>query len=213
MPNIVHTLTAKSDQLNACDLVGGPITVKILSVLVKQSLDQPITIGIDAGYRPWKPCLGMRRALARIWELDSEKWVGQSLTLYCDDSAKWGGEAVGGIRISHATGITEQQRIPMRLSKSKAVMHIIEPLILPAESADTGLEAGESYLAAIRSADTKDALKIAYDAARSWCTETGAGVSTRKAVSETTNKRKIEIEQQAPVTQAEDFNNSGKPGE
>ena len=44
MTNVAHTLIAKSDQLNACDLVGGSITVKILSVLVKQSLEQPITI-------------------------------------------------------------------------------------------------------------------------------------------------------------------------
>lgn len=212
MTNVAHTLTAKSDQLNACDLVGGAITVKILSALVKKGLDQPITIGIDGGYQPWKPCLGMRRALARIWELDSEKWIGQSLTLYCDDSAKWGGEAVGGIRISHATGISEQQRIPMRLSKSKVVIHIINPLIITAENA--GLLAAEPYLAAIRAATTKDLLKAAYSEACEWRVSTSASVSVKQAIVEATNKRKTELESAAQATQEnEDVNSNGNPGE
>jgi hypothetical protein len=56
-------IKAKSDQLNADDLVGSTILVKIEWVRKTGNPQQPIEIGITGGFRPWKPCLTERRVL------------------------------------------------------------------------------------------------------------------------------------------------------
>ena len=126
--DIGPTLAAKSDQLNAADLMGGPVTVKIIGVTVNKS-DQPVIISIDGGHQPYKPCLGMRRVLANVYGDSSAKWVGQSLTLYCDPEVSWGGKAVGGIRISHVTGI-ETSWVDVLIRKSRAVVETVRIFLL-----------------------------------------------------------------------------------
>ena len=69
MSSLAHTITAKSDQLNADDLVGGPITVKIEGVTVREDTEQPVTIRLSGGFRPWKPCKTERRVLVHAWEI------------------------------------------------------------------------------------------------------------------------------------------------
>ena len=56
--DITDTIKPKSDQLNADDLISGPITVKIVKVS-KVSGDQPIVIEIEGDYQPFKPCKSM----------------------------------------------------------------------------------------------------------------------------------------------------------
>ena len=133
--DILSTITAKSDQLNACDLIAAPITVKVLAVNVAKS-DQPVAIKIDGDHQPFKPCLTVRRILAKLWGASSSEWVGQSMTLYCDETIMWAGEKAGGIRVSHVTGITSETSVVTRASKHKVMSYIIKPLIvaLPAYS-------------------------------------------------------------------------------
>jgi len=125
--DLSDTILAKSDQLNACDLFAGPITVTVQRV-DKVSSDQPVIIHIDGGYQPFKPCLGMRRVLIKLWGKHKEKYVGRSMTLFCEDSVQWGGKAVGGVRISHMSHINGQQSVAIRASKHKMVTYIIDPL-------------------------------------------------------------------------------------
>lgn len=121
--DITDTLAAKSDQLNAVDLVAGPITGKITNVKRADTADQPIWVTLDAWPKPWKPCKTMRRVMARLWGSDAKKWVGQRLTLFCDPSVKWAGEEVGGIRISHAS-IPEKASVTLATRGKKAVIQI-----------------------------------------------------------------------------------------
>lgn len=130
MDDISKTIVAKSDQLNACDLLGGPITVTVESVNIVKSADQPISVRIGGDRQPFKPCLSVRRILAKIWGVDSSEWIGRSMTLYCDESVVWAGEAAGGIRVSHASHIDGQQRVTTRASKHKVMQYIIEPLVI-----------------------------------------------------------------------------------
>ena len=126
--DISHTITAKSDQLNAADLLGGPITIQIENVAVLKGGDQPISISIGGEFQPFKPCLTVRRILARLWGRNSDDWKGKWMTLYCDEGVIWAGEKVGGIRISHVSGIDGRQEIPARQSKHKVMKYIIDPL-------------------------------------------------------------------------------------
>ncbi len=127
--DISKTLQAKSDQLNACDLFGGPITVKVKKVNIADS-DQPVSIYLDGDRQPFKPCLSMRRILAKLWGKESESWTGKSMSLYCDDSVKWAGERAGGIRISHMQGLPSPQDVTVRASKHTVVTYTILPLVI-----------------------------------------------------------------------------------
>ena len=83
MADITATLQAKSNQLNAADLIGGPITVAIERVDVNVNAEQPVAIHL-AGMRgrPYKPSKGMRRVLADVWGPESDVWVGRRMTLW-----------------------------------------------------------------------------------------------------------------------------------
>ena len=106
MTDISHTLIAKSDQLNAVDVIGAEKVLTITSVDVKQSGDQPVIIHYEGeNGRPWKPCLTVRRILSELWTRDSSKWIGHSVSVHRDPTVKWAGEPHGGIRPHAATGL------------------------------------------------------------------------------------------------------------
>lgn len=128
MVDISHLLAPKSDQLDAVDLLGGPQTFTIDSVSVDRS-EQPMSIRLREFPRVWRPGLSMRRVMAAVWGGESDAWVGQRVTLFCEPRVKFGGEEVGGTRISHLTGITETKRIPLIISKGKTAVYVVKPLV------------------------------------------------------------------------------------
>jgi hypothetical protein len=68
MMRLRDTITPKSDQLNADDMITGPITVTITGVR-RGDKDQPVVIDIDGGYQPYKPCKSMRSRHGAIMEM------------------------------------------------------------------------------------------------------------------------------------------------
>jgi len=148
MDDITPTLAAKSDQLNAADLMGGPMTFKVMDVKVGNG-DQPVTIKTGNGSQPYKPCKSMRRLLAQIWGPSSQDWIGHSMTVFCDSHVIWAGQAVGGIRVSHVTGLDRSCEIPLRASKTKVVTYTVQPLIieLPAYSNDSIADKSTEWIA------------------------------------------------------------------
>src|ERR1700678_2310927 len=102
MNSMSSVIQAKSDQLNGDDLICGPLTITITKVECRPGTEQPVSIFYDGdGGKPYKCCKSMARVMVHCWGDDANKYVGRSLTLYCDPEVKWGGMAVGGIRISH----------------------------------------------------------------------------------------------------------------
>ena len=165
------TITPKSDQLNADDLIAGPVTVRIEAVKRSASPDQPIDVMI-AGHRPFRPCKSMRRVLIAVWGDQGADWVGESMTLYCDPAVKFGGVAVGGIRISHMTGIDKPVDLMLTTTRSKRSVYTVQPLRVaqkqpPAQSApawtyDEIIAALGSCEDAERFADLRDAGRSIY---------------------------------------------------
>lgn len=127
---IRETIKAKSDQLNAVDLVAGPITVKVEAVS-KGAADQPVIMKISGGHQPYKPCKSMRRVLIYCWGDKPSLWIGRSMTLYCDAKVKWAGEEVGGIRISHLSNIDAAKTVQLNETRGKKVKVTIQPLFEP----------------------------------------------------------------------------------
>ena len=128
--NLSDTIVPKSDQLNADDLLTGPITVTIEKVTRNESKDQPISLHIGNGRQPYKPCKSMRRVLIAAWGEKGSAWAGKSLTLYADTTVVFGGAKVGGIRISHVSGITEPLRLLLTATRSKRAEFVVNPLVV-----------------------------------------------------------------------------------
>lgn len=135
--DVSNAIQAKSDQLNAIDLAGGPVTVRIVDV--KQgNAEQPVNIITDVfgPSRPFKPSKTVLRVLVAGWNTtDTTTWVGQSMTLYRDPSVRWAGEAIGGIRVSAMTGLTKPLVIALPTSKGKTAKSTITPLEVAAQPA------------------------------------------------------------------------------
>lgn len=129
--NLRDTIAPKSDQLNADDLIAGPITVTIQGVR-RGAQDQPVVIDIDGGYQPYKPCKSMRRVMIAAWGDNGHKWVGQSMTLYNDPTVKFGKVAMGGIRISNMTGLNDTMHMMLTTTRARRANYKVDPLVMQA---------------------------------------------------------------------------------
>lgn len=131
--SLKDTIVPKSDQLNADDLLTGPLVVTIQKVSRGDTKEQPVSIAIDGGRMPFKPCKSMRRVLIAAWGEDGRLWVGKSMRLFCDPEVMFGGVKVGGIRISHLSHIANTMTIALTTTRSKRAPYRVEPLEEQAE--------------------------------------------------------------------------------
>ncbi len=119
------TIVPKSDQLNAAQLLGGPMTVT--DVRIGSGDEQPVVVHYEGeNGRPFKPCKTMRKVLILAWGPDGREWIGRSMSLYCDPQVKFGGAEVGGIRISHLTDIERDIQVSLTATKGKKAVHVIK---------------------------------------------------------------------------------------
>ena len=126
--DITSTLAPKSDQLDAVDLIGGPQTFTIDKVGKNTSPEQPVNVHLVEFPRVWRPGKSMRRVLAACWGADASQWTGRRVTLYCDTGVKFGGEEVGGTRISHLSHIDKAMKVPLIITRGKSSVYTVEPL-------------------------------------------------------------------------------------
>lgn len=127
--DISRTLAPKSDQLNADDLIAGPRTITITAV-TKGTPEQPVNIVTQefGDGRPYKPGLSMRRVIAAAWGTDASAYIGRKLTLYRDNTIRFGGQDVGGIRISHASHLDKPLTVQLTVTRGKRAPFTIQPL-------------------------------------------------------------------------------------
>ena len=140
MVDLSQHIAAKSDQLNADDLMGGPVEWTVENVRASGSADQPIEIKLREWPQPWKPCKTMRRLMVHIWGKDGKAYVGRRMRLWRDPEVIYGGIKVGGIRIqamSHVDGSPEVMLSERRGRKSRFTVTALanDP---PASSAEGG---------------------------------------------------------------------------
>ena len=132
MTDLSKTIIPKSDQMNSDDLMAGPRTVVITKVTGSESGEQPINIFFEGdGGKPYRPCKIMRRLMVHIWGPDGATYPGRAMTLYRDPTVKWGGVEVGGIRISHMTGIQKPQTVALAETRGVRKPHVVRPLTAP----------------------------------------------------------------------------------
>lgn len=149
--NLRDTIAPKSDRVNADDFLAGPETVTITAVK-RGDADTPVAIHIE-GRKPYYPCKSMRRVLISAWGDNGADWVGKSMTLYTDPSVKFGGVAVGGIRISHLSHIESDIALALTATRGKRAPFTVRKLAqqqtkqYPADQFDGNLAAWRSAIA------------------------------------------------------------------
>lgn len=165
MIDMSQFVEAKSDQLNADDLIGAPRTITVTRVTGCEG-DQPISIYYqgDNG-KPFKPCKTMRRVLLAVWGRNAADYAGRSMTIYRDDSVTFGGLNVGGIRISHMSHIDKEMLIVVMKTKGKKAGIKIQPLrdapqASPTQKPDKAAEGVNALLEAIAAGEDVTAHKV-----------------------------------------------------
>lgn len=147
--DLAKTIAPKSDQMNADDLIAGPRTIVVTRVAAQpSSADQPVAIfyeGEGGADKPYKPCKSMRRVLVQLWGQDGALYAGRAMTLYRDAEVKFGGEKVGGIRISHMSHIDGAKTLALTVTRGKRSGFTVQPL---KRSSGGGVSAGADTRAA-----------------------------------------------------------------
>jgi hypothetical protein len=133
--NMLATIVPKSDQINADDLIGKTMTITVREVTFSGGSEQPVSMFFDGSDKAFRPCKSMCRVLVAAWGPDAKQYVGRSMTLYRDPDVKFGGMAVGGIRISHMTHLDGPLSMALTATKGSRKMFKVAPLATPRQDA------------------------------------------------------------------------------
>jgi hypothetical protein len=128
MSDMSPVIVPKSDQINADDLIAGPVVITITKVSVTPGTEQPVSINFEGSKKFFRPCKSMSRVMVFAWGPDSSKYVGRSLALYRDPKVKWGGLEVGGIRIGAMSHIDGPLTVVLTETKASRKPFLVKPL-------------------------------------------------------------------------------------
>lgn len=185
MNDMMKTITPKSDQLNADDLVGGhTITIKINRTDVKESGEQKVTLGYEGDNgKPYKPGKAMSHVLIAVWGKSSKEYIGKYLTLYRDEKVKFGPDVTGGIRISHMSHIQDPRTVIIPVSRGIRKPFTVQPLIIDEPPPL------EDFIHDISKSPSLDGLKTKHDEAVRLFKDD----ESRKKIVAAKEKRKLEL--------------------
>jgi len=126
--DLTDSIAPNSDQLNAEDMLSGPMTVTIEKVTAGSS-EQPVNVHlVELPGRPYRPSKSMRRVMVGAWGPEASNYTGRRMTLYRDPEVRFGGMAIGGIKISHLSHIDKPLRLALTVSRGKRAVHTVDPL-------------------------------------------------------------------------------------
>lgn len=189
--DITSSLAPRSDQLNADDLISGPITVTIKEVTPGKA-EQPYDFQlIEYPGRAYRPNLGMRRVIAHVWGAEASEYAGRKLTLYRDPNVTFGKDPTGGIRISHMSNISEPVSLPVTVGRGRRVNFTVKPLEVQHQTTSaTPVQDPvlvDEWISVINEATTMSQLEAA------WKGATTAGITRDTRVIAAKDKRKTEL--------------------
>lgn len=127
--DIADTIASISDQLGAEDFLAVPQVVTITEARVPGG-EQPVELVTDVfgPKRPFKPSKTVRRILVAAWGKHASEYVGRRMMLYRDPTITFGGQAVGGIRVSAMSHIDEPVTVALTVTRGRRAPHTVEPL-------------------------------------------------------------------------------------
>lgn len=124
------TAEPRSDQWNADDFIGGPRTFTIGGVKVGTAEQKYDIELVEGDGRFWRPPLTMLRLLISAWGDEANAWTGRRVTLYRDETVRFGSDAVGGIRVSHMSHLPGNKTLSVKLTSTRGrrASVTVEPL-------------------------------------------------------------------------------------
>ena len=129
--DLTESIAPRSDQLNADDLISGPITVTIQEV-VKGTAEQPVDVRlVEFPGRAYRPSKSMRRVMVMAWGAEASAYAGRRLTLYRNAEITFGKDKVGGIEISHLSHIAKPLTVALTATRGKRKNFTVKPLATP----------------------------------------------------------------------------------
>lgn len=132
--DISATTAPRSDQQNFDDYAAGPKTVTIAEVRAGTA-EQPVEIHlVEFPGRPYKPSKSMRRVLVAAWGPEASTYAGRRMMLVGDPTVKFGGVALGGIKIAKLSNIDSRLAVQLTVSKGKRAPHTVDPLPEPSNA-------------------------------------------------------------------------------
>lgn len=130
--DLTESIIPRSDQINADDLIAGPVTVTIENVTAGAA-EQPFDFHlVEYPGRAYRPSKSMRRVIVTAWGADTTPFAGRRMTLYREPSIRFGKDEVGGIRISHMSNIDRPVHIALTVTRGKRDPFTVQPLVEPA---------------------------------------------------------------------------------
>jgi len=166
--DMTATIAPKSDQLNADDLISGPVTVTIQEV-VQGNAEQPVDVRlIEYPGRAYRPSKSMRRVMVMAWGPEAAAYGGRRITLYRNPDITFGRDKVGGIEISHLSHIEKPLTVALTATRGKRKNFTVTPLPEQPKRdwlAEAALAAGDLenvkavYMAAQQAGEGPDMLK------------------------------------------------------
>lgn len=127
--DMTAAIEPKSDQINADDLITGPRTFTIKEV-VPGSSEQPVNVHlVENPGKPYRPSKSMARVMVAAWGKQASAYAGHRITLFRDPEVTFGKDKVGGIKISHITGIERPLAVPLTVKRGSRKPYVVQPLI------------------------------------------------------------------------------------
>lgn len=132
--DLSKSIEPRSDQINSDDLIQGPMTVTVREV-INGKAESPFDFMLVETDRAYRPSKTMRRLIVAAWGPEASTYTGRRLTLYREPSIKFGGQTVGGIRVSAMSHIDQRVEVMLQTSRGKREKFVVDPLpeLTPAE--------------------------------------------------------------------------------
>lgn len=126
--DMTDSIVPRSDQINAEDLISGPVTITITDVS-QGSAEQPVDMAnAEFPGRAYRPSKTMRRLIVAAWGKSTAPYVGRRITIYRDPEIMFGRDKVGGIKISHLSHIDKRMTMALTVTRGKREQFAVDPL-------------------------------------------------------------------------------------
>lgn len=153
-------IAPRSNVMNAEDLLTGERTFTVTAAKVDMSKERPVSIWFAEfpEGRPFQPSVTVCRIFAKLWGEEESEYVGRKVTLYRDETVKWAGQPIGGIRVRAMSHIGKK---PVQLALAESSKTRAQWTVLPlADEAPTSPALTETE---VRIASLRNEWKTATD--------------------------------------------------
>jgi len=136
--DLTESIAPRSDQINADDLMAGPVTVTVKEVTAGTP-EQPVDVHlVEFPGRAYRPSKSMRRVMVSAWGKEAAAYTGRRLTLVRNPEITFGRDKVGGIEIAEMSHLDKPLTVALTATRGRRKNFTVKPLAdAPKQSTNT----------------------------------------------------------------------------